>query len=160
MEFKFDQAITHAIGFIITFWLIGKFAWKPLLALMEERRNRIESEFKTIENEKAAVAQQQAEYEQRMRQIEDERRAELVKAVEEGKRVAAQLKEDAQREASAISDKAKADVEREVLKARVQLKDDVVAMTMTATEKVLGETLDDVKHRDMISRYIDDMAKA
>ena len=53
MSLDWQQLVTHAIGFLITLWLLKKLAWGPLLDLMEERRNRIAGEFQTIEDEKA-----------------------------------------------------------------------------------------------------------
>ncbi|MDZ4723746.1 MAG: F0F1 ATP synthase subunit B [candidate division Zixibacteria bacterium] len=159
MTFDIQQFLTHLVGFLITLWILKKFAWGPLLALMEERRNKIVDEFKSIDDEKAKVALQQVEYDSRLKEIENERRAKLVEAVDEGKRVAADMKATAQTEAKEIGSKAKAELEREVAKAKVQLKNDMVAITMRATEKVIKEKLDETKQRDLIGRFIDDLQK-
>lgn len=150
---------THTIGFLITLWLLGKFAWKPLLALMEERRNRIENEFRMIDEQKAAVAKQAAEYEHRLKEIESEKRAELVKAADEGRRMAGEIKAAAQAEAKETATRSKAELEREVAKAKVQLKNDMVSITMSATEKLVRQKLDDPKQRELIGKMIDDLAK-
>ena len=63
ISLEWQQLLTHAVGFLITLWILKKFAWGPLLGLMEERRNRIVDEFKRIDDEKAKVAQQAAAYE-------------------------------------------------------------------------------------------------
>ncbi|MFZ5981655.1 MAG: F0F1 ATP synthase subunit B [Candidatus Zixiibacteriota bacterium] len=160
IEIQWQQILTHALGFLLTIWVLKKFAWKPLLALMEERRNKIVEEFKEIDNEKAKVAEMTAEYEAKLRDIENERRAKLVEAVDEGKKVAAEIKANAQKEVKDLHTKAKADLERDVEKAKVQLRDEMVAITMTAAEKVIREKLDDAKHRDLIRKYIDELEKA
>jgi F-type H+-transporting ATPase subunit b len=160
MNLEWQQIVTHAIGFLITLWILKKFAWGPLLSLMEERRNRIVSEFKQIEDEKAKVAQQAAEYEAKLKGIEAERRVEIVKAVDEGKKVAAEIKEQAQHEVKELHAKAKADLERDVAKARVELRDQMVAITLSAAEKVVHEKLDEPKHRELIDRYIRSLEKA
>lgn len=160
MSLDWQQILTHSIGFLITLWLLKKFAWGPLLGLMEERRNKILSEFKQIDDEKAKVAQQAADYDARMKQIDAERRSKIVEAVEEGKRVAADLKSVAQAEVKELQTKAKAELEREVAKAKVQLKNEMIAITMSAAEKVVREKLDDPKHRELIGKYIDEVQKA
>nr|AOR51136.1 ATP synthase subunit b [uncultured bacterium pAW1] len=157
MSIEWQQLLTHALGFILTLWILKKFAWAPLLGLMEERRNRIAEEFRTIDEQKSAVAQQQALYEARMREIDSERRAKLVEAVEEGKHVAAEMKAQAQHEVKELHAKARTDLERDVAKARVELRDQMVAMTMSATEKIIKERLDETKHRELISRYIEEV---
>jgi F-type H+-transporting ATPase subunit b len=83
-----------------------------------------------------------------------------VEAVDEGKKVAADLKAGAQREVKELHTKAKADLEREVAKAKVQLRDEMITLTMAATEKIIDEKLTDDKHRQLIGRYIDGVEKA
>jgi F-type H+-transporting ATPase subunit b len=153
MEFVWQQALTHAVGFLIMVWILKRFAWSPLLALLEERRNKIADEFKNIDEEKAKTAQLTADYEARLKEIDAERRAKLVEGVNEGKKIAEEIK-------SEISIKAKADLVREVAKAKVQLKDDMVAMTVTAAERIINEKLDDAKHRELIGSFIDNVEKA
>ena len=42
----------------------------------------------------------------------------------------------------------------------MELRDQMVAITMTAAEKVIREKLDDAKHRDLIDGYIRNLEKA
>lgn len=159
MNLEWQQLLTHAVGFLITLWILKKFAWGPLMNLMEERRTRIMDEFKQIDLEKVKVAEQQAAYGAKLKEIEAQRRAEIVKAVEEGKRVAADIKAQAQHEVKELHTKTKAELEREVAKARVELRDQMVTITMNAAEKVIRERLDEKKHRELIDRYIADVEK-
>lgn len=157
MQFEWQQIITHAVGFLITMWILKKFAWGPLMNLMEERRNRIIEEFQRIDDERAKVAEQLALYESKLKEIDSERRAKIVEAVDEGKRVAADIKSQAQHEAKELHTKTRADLEREVAKARVELRDQMVTITMSAAEKVIRERLDEKKHRELIERYIQEV---
>ncbi len=160
MDLSWQQLVTHLVGFIITVWLLKKFAWGPLLSLMEERRNKIAGEFQTIEDEKAKVAELTAEYEAKLKDIESERRQKIVEAVNEGKKIAEEIKAAARDEAREIAVKAKADLAQDVAKARVQLKNEMIAITMAAAEKILREKLDDAKHRELIGNFIDNVEKA
>ncbi len=160
MNFELQQILTHALGFLIFVWILRRFAWGPLLALMEERRNKIAGEFAEIDNQKAEVAKVSADYEARMKEIENERRARLVEAVKEGKELAADIKNQAMAEVRALHEKAKSDLQRDVAQAKVQLRDEMIAMTMRAAEKVIREKMDDRKHRELIGQYIDEVGRA
>ena len=160
MEFELQQILTHALGFLITVWILRRFAWGPLLGMMEKRRSKIVDEFQQIETEKANAAKLAADYEAKLRDIESERRDKLIEAADEGKQMASEIKAAAQEEVKQLRTKAKADLEREIVKAKVQLRDEIVGMTLTATEKVLHEKLDEAKHRDLIGRFIDNLEKA
>jgi len=159
MSLEWQQILTHLVGFGLVVWLLKKFAWGPLLDLMEERRNKIVDEFKQIDDEKARVAELTAEYDAKLKDIDNERRVKIVEAVDEGKALAAEIKANAQNEVKDINAKAKADLEREVAKAKVQLRNEMIALTMTATEKVIREKLTDDKHRELIGGFIDGLEK-
>jgi F-type H+-transporting ATPase subunit b len=160
MNLEWQQLLTHAVGFLITLWILKRYAWKPLLALLEDRRNRIIDDFKKIDDENAKVAEQKAQYEAKLREIDNERRAKLVEAVDEGKKIAADIRAHAQDEVKELHIKAKAELEREVAKAKVELRDQMVTITMTAAQKLIKEELNDAKHRDLINRYIAEVEKA
>jgi len=160
MDLQWQQLLTHLVGFVITVWLLKRYAWGPLLAMMEERRSKIKAEFDNIEAEKANVAKLTAEYEAKLRDIDAERRAKLVEAINEGKKIAEQIKSDARTDAQKQSDKAKEELVRDVAKAKVQLKNDMVTMTITAAQKLINEKLDDPKHRELISGFIDNVESA
>ena len=159
MNFELQQILTHALGFLIFVWVLKKFAWGPLLGLMEERRAKIAGEFEEIDKQKAEVAQITADYEARMKEIDNERRAKMVEAVKEGKQMAADIKADAINEIRALHEKAKTDLQRDVAKAKVQLRDEMIGLTMAAAQKVVREKMDDAKHRDLIGRYIDELGR-
>lgn len=159
MDLQWQQLLTHLIGFLITVWLLKKYAWGPLLAMMEERRNKIISEFDSIEAEKEKVAEMAAVYETKLKDIDADRRARLVEAVNEGKKIAAEIKAEAHEEVKQAGVKAAEELEREVAKAKVQLKNDMVNMTISAAEKIINEKLDDAKHRELIGGFLNNVEK-
>jgi F-type H+-transporting ATPase subunit b len=154
------QALTHLISFLIALWLLKKYAWGPIMNLLDERRQKIADEFQQIDDEKSKVSEMAADYEAKLKNIENERRAEIVKGVDEGKKLATEIKENAQKEARELAEKSRRDLEREIAKAKVQLRDDMVSMTMSAAEKVIHERLDEQKHRELIGRFIEGLEKA
>lgn len=159
MDIQWQLLLTHAVGFLLTLFILYKFAWDPLLSLLDERRNKIKDEFDKIDNEKEQVENLTAEYQGKLKEIDNERRVKITEAVNEGKKIAEEIKSDAKDEAKQIIGKAKGELERDVAKAKVQLKNDMVAMTLTAAERIINEKLDDDKHRELINGFIDDVEK-
>jgi F-type H+-transporting ATPase subunit b len=157
MNIEFSQILTHMVGFLIALAILAKFAWKPMLAMLDERREKIATEFQRIEAKKADAEKLLLDYEQRLRKIEEEARLKLNEAVQEGQQVAGQLKADAQEEARKIVSRAKSELARDVAQARSQLKADMVAMTISATEKLLREKLDTDANRKLVTRFLDEV---
>jgi F-type H+-transporting ATPase subunit b len=160
MELFLPQIITHSIGFILVVLLLKKFAWGPLTDMLEERREKIVSEFREIEYQKKDVENQKAQYDDKLKEIEGERREKLLEGVNEGQKIANELKATAQNEAKELITRAKAESEREVTKAKAQLKKDMVDITLVAAEKMLNEKLTEEKDRQLVGGFIDKIQQA
>lgn len=159
MNLDVQLIVTHIIGFVIMVWILGKFAWKPLMGILEERRQKIKSEFDKIETGKAEVADIKADLEAKLKDIDNLSRQRLTEAVNEGQRIAADIKEDGRKEAKEIITRAKEELQRDVEKARAALKEDMVSITLAAAEKVISARLDDSENRRLVADFIDNVEK-
>jgi len=155
MSLEIGQVLTQIVAFLIVVWVLKKFAWKPLLSVMEERRKKIRAEFEGIEEQKKKVQTLTEEYQEKLKGIEAEARAKIQEAVNEGRKISQEIQTEARAQAREILDRTKEQVEREIAKAKIQLKNDLVNMTVAATEKIIKEKLDAQKHQKLIEEFID-----
>src|ERR1700756_2013218 len=74
--------IAQIILFFIVYWVLSKFAFKPIMAMLEERRRRIEEGQINAEKIKQQLAEAQAKYEETLARAnaEAQRLIEEVKA--------------------------------------------------------------------------------
>ncbi len=154
---ELSQIITNIIGFLIALWLLKKFAWRPLLSTLEQRRQRIKSDLESAENRKKEMDKLSAEFEEKLRGIDAIARARIQEAIVEGNKMAAEIKESARRESREIVAKARAELARDIAKAKVQFRDEVVQMALSAAEKLIRERLDRQKHRDLIQDFLGEL---
>ncbi|MFP4379358.1 MAG: F0F1 ATP synthase subunit B [Candidatus Sumerlaeia bacterium] len=150
-------ALTHLVAFLVFIWLLNKFAVKPVLRLLDERRDRIANQFDQIAASEKRVAALREEYEQKIQDINEEARKRVAEEVNKGKRTADEIAEKARAEASEIVDKAKANIQVQVDKARTELKEEIVNMAISAAERLLREQLDEQKHRELVGSFIQEM---
>ena len=160
MNLVWQQIVTHALGFLIVVFALKKFAWGPVMDMVEERRDKIANDFREIELQKQDIRQQEEQYQQKLKEMDAEHRQKLLEGVNEGQKVANELKSNAQAEAKEIISKAKEETVREVAKAKVQLKKDMVEITMSAAEKILAEKLTADKDRELVAGFIDELESA
>ncbi|MCX7918924.1 MAG: F0F1 ATP synthase subunit B [bacterium] len=154
MQLDWSQIVTQIIGFLLLVWLLKKFAWKPILQLLETRRNKIIAEFERIDRTKQEVERLKQEYEQQLKTIDVQARQKILEAVQEGQKIALEIQEQARDDARQLIEKAKQNIDLEIAKAKVELRNEIVNMTLQATEKMILEKLDDQKHRELITQYI------
>ena len=154
MNLVWQQVLTQIVGFLIVLWVLKRFAWKPILTLLEERRQRIKSEFEAAAQKKEEANQLLASYEAKLKEIDALARAKITEAVSEAQRLAAEIKEEARKEGRELVVRSQAEIAREIAKAKVQLKEDMVAISLTATEKIISQKLDEPGHRRLVDEYL------
>jgi len=157
MHIDWGQIVTHALGFIITVWLLKRYAWGHVLGFVEKRRETIAASFDEIEKGRTEVSDQKAQLESELENIEAIRRDKIQEAAREAETLAAEIKEEARHEAIATRDKAKDDITIELDKANEILKDRIIASVLTATEKLVGHQLDRDKHNKLIDDFLNDI---
>jgi len=154
MDLVVSQIIIQIIDFLVMFWILKRYGWKPILNLLDERRKRIESEFNTIAVQKEEVKNMAEDYNLKLKEIEVVARHRIQEAVMEGRKIAREIQEEAQANAKAILFKAKEDVNKEIAKARNQLKNDLVNMAIATAEKILLEKFDESTHDKLITEFV------
>jgi F-type H+-transporting ATPase subunit b len=157
VNLEISQILSQVIAFLITVWVLKRFAWKPLLGLMEERQKKIKSEFDEIKNQKEKMRRQAQEYNEKMAQIETQARIRIQEGVQEGLKVAREIQNEAHKQARDILNKAQEEVEREIEKAKVQLKNNLVNIAIAVTQKIIKEKLDSEKDKKLIAEFINDV---
>ena len=156
MNLEWGQIVTQMIGFLIAVLLLKKYAWSKLLGILEERRQKIASSFREIEDTRNEAEAQKAKYDKELELIDDLRRANILEAAKQANELAAEIREEARREAVVMREKAKEDIERDIDKANAELRDQIVYTVITATEKVIHERLDPEKHGQLIEAFINE----
>src|SRR4029077_3101190 len=94
------QVLTQILGFLLMVWILRRYAWGPVMGMLEARREKIAGEFKEADRLKAEAVGLKARYETDMKGIEAQARQRMQEAVAEGQRVAAEIKTQAQKDAA------------------------------------------------------------
>ncbi|MBI1952854.1 MAG: F0F1 ATP synthase subunit B [Candidatus Omnitrophica bacterium] len=151
------QFVVNILAFLLLWAILKRFAWGSLLALIDERRARIASEFQTIDRAKEELEKLKLQYQEHLTKIEEEARGKIQQAIGEGRAIAMEIEEEARTHARATLEKAKESVALEVAKARIELKEQVVDLAIQLTHKVLKEHLDEETDRRMIEAFIQEI---
>ncbi|MBP5582562.1 MAG: F0F1 ATP synthase subunit B [Bacteroidales bacterium] len=138
------------LTFLLVVFLLIKFAWKPVLGMINERNKSIEDSLKLAETTKAEMAKLQADNEKLLAEARKERDNLLKEAREMKDQMIAQAKADATVEANKIMAAAKVSIENEKNQAMQDLKNQVAVLSFEIAEKVIGKELENKKVSDEI----------
>jgi F-type H+-transporting ATPase subunit b len=141
--FGFDWKIffSQVISFIIVALVLRRFAYKPILAILEERRQRIAEGLLNAEK----IKQQLAEAEQRHAEILSQANAQALKMIDDARSSAAHVAEQKQQEAIAAAEQIVAKArEASVIeheRTMTELKRELGRLVVDTTAKVTGKVL-------------------
>ena len=149
--------VTQILGFLVLLWALNRWAFGPLLAVLEARRAKIAAEFAAAERAKAEAQEEKGRYQQELRGIEARARQRLTEAVAEGQKVAGEIRQQAQAEAARRLERAQDDIARENEKAKERIKEQVIDLALRSAEKILRQKLDDPAQRRLAGEFIDEV---
>ena len=145
------------VCFVITFFVLRKFAFGPIQRTIDERRERIRSSVEEAENTRREARALLEEHKQLMGQAKSEASGILAEA----RRAAEQQRERAREEVEADRQRRLEDtrkqIEAETARALEQIRAEVADLTLIATEKVTGKVLDTSDHKRLIDDAIGDL---
>ena len=150
-----QQILTQILGFLILLWLMRKFAFRPLLSMLDARRQKIVSEMEAIAASKREMESLKRDYEVKLREIEHPARLAVQQAIAEGQRLAKEISDEARKEAQGILQKAKEQIGQEMAAARVQLRDDVAVLAVSCAAKIIRSEINPERNRALVLEQIE-----
>jgi F-type H+-transporting ATPase subunit b len=157
MHVELAQVLSQVVAFLITLAVLKRFAWKPLLQILEERRNNIQAELDAIQEQRDALVILEAEYNERVQGLETLARTKIQEAIHDAQKIAREIQQRARDQAQELVEKTRSDLEQELVKARMQLKNDVVHLTMLATEKLTHGAMNAAMQEKMLIEFIENL---
>ncbi|MDX5338085.1 MAG: F0F1 ATP synthase subunit B [Cyclobacteriaceae bacterium] len=146
------------IAFLALLFILIKFAWKPMLAALEERETSIDNALKAAEQARNEMAILKADNEKLLQEARLERDAILKKAHDASEKMISDAKTEASKVAAEQIENAKAVIETEKKAALAEVKNQVAMLTLEVTEKLLKRTLSDKKaQKELVDEFVKDI---
>lgn len=148
--------VVQLINFGLLFGLLGAFAYRPIMRMLDERSAKIKEGLeKSAEAEKRAT-EIDLEAKKALEEARKQGQVLIAQATEMAQKYGEALKEQAKKESESLIERARAEIQLERDQAIARLRGEFADITVLAAGKVINETLDKEKHR----KVIDDVLKA
>ncbi|HAL60819.1 MAG TPA: ATP synthase F0 subunit B [Chloroflexi bacterium] len=145
--------LSQVVNFLILFAGLYFLLWKPILKMLDERKERIQQGLEDAERAKEERERAQAEFDKR-----------LEEAAQERERIIARAREEAQEERKAILAEAEQEAERALIEAREEaqlererileeLRGQVAVLAIAAANRLIGEALDEERQRRLVDEF-------
>lgn len=144
---------------LVLFILMKKLAWGPVKKILDERSK--------IEQDRLDEAERLRKENEEMKEIITSRletsKAEAQKMIDdarkEGQSIRNSLENEGKERSKQLLDEAQKDIEKQKNQMLDEVHQEIVDVAMNATEKLLGDKIDEDKDRELIEKFIEEVAK-
>ena len=142
------------LTFLLLVFVLAKFAWKPLLKMLQDREDMVRSSLEDAKKAKSELERLNEESEAIMAKA----RSEAQSILADGKAAAEKVKDDiiakSKEQANKIREDAGNQIQVEKDKAISEIKKEVVNLTLSVAEKLIQKNLSDADNKSLIEESL------
>jgi F-type H+-transporting ATPase subunit b len=152
-----DPRVTAAsvTGFLILWAVLAKYLFKPMMGLLKEREEEIKNTYANADAAREDAEKLKSDLDNRLAGIEAEARARIQDAIKDAQKAKDDILAEARSRSEDLLRRGQEDLAREREKTLAELREDVVNLSLAATGKLIGESMDDARHRKLVGEFID-----
>jgi F-type H+-transporting ATPase subunit b len=143
--------------FVALLGILWKFAWGPILEMVQAREDGIQSTLDQAANERDEAAKLLAEHREQMADARRQGQQMIAEGKEAGERVRQDIEEKARAEGDAMIERAVESIEREKDAALEELRKESVDLALAAAAKLVQASLDEKKDRELVMGFIEEL---
>jgi F-type H+-transporting ATPase subunit b len=142
------------LAFLILLFILGKYAWKPILKAVADRETSIESALLKADAVREEMARLTNENEALLKQARGERDAILAEATKIKNQIIAEAKEAAHKEGARQIELARIEINNQRSIAMADVKNQVATLSIDIAEKILRKQFEDSKKQDELVKEL------
>jgi len=146
--------ISNLIGFIILLVVLYFFAYKKILSTFDERSRRIKESMEIAESVKEQSTNAEEEIKKQIQIASQQGQEIIARATQTSEEIRAKAQVQAKQDAETIIVRAQQAINAERDSAIDELRQEFADLTIMAAGKVIGETLDEKSHKELIDKVL------
>ena len=147
----------NLLNVAILAFILAKLLYKPVCGLLAARENRIKSQLETARDSMEKADEQKLQYEEKLGNIDLERKQILDGARELASQEGHAIVEDAKREAATLKARAAEEIEMERLRLVDEVKEAIIDVSSAMTAKFVTISIDKETHDRLFAETVAEM---
>jgi len=153
----FIDMIPPLVSFVVLVALLAFLLYKPVKKVLQARSERVMGELAEAEEKNATAYELKSQYEQKIRNIEQECSAMLNEARKQANVVRGEIINDAKIEAQEVRSRAANDVDFELNRVKGEVHHAIVDISAEMAEKLMTVTIDKSIHDSLFDEAMDEL---
>jgi len=156
---NFKAIIIQAVGFLILLFILKKYLFGRISAMLKERSEGVKNEYTKIENDKVEAERLRIEYQRKLSDAETEAVKRIQEAVNEGSRVSEEIIKRAKEEIELMKVKAKEGIDQERKKALAEIRNQVVTLSLLASSRLIRQSISSQTAEKLVDDFIEEIGE-
>ena len=149
-----DLGIWTVLVFLLLLFVLGKFAWKPMMQGLEHRERAIHSALQEAQQAREEAARLRAQLEEQMRHANEQSRQILDEARRAGERTTAEMIAKAHKEIQAEHERLQREMNLAYAQARRELQTQAADLATLVASKVIRRQMNHGDHRQLVEEAL------
>ena len=150
--------VVELIAFLAMMAVLARYVYPEIVRLAEARQRLVAEQLTEAERSRTDAESRLKEAEAKLNEARRTAQTVIDSATKSAEQLRQELKQKAEAEAKRLLEAARKEIEAEREQAVQSVRNEVAGLVVSATEKVIGETLDAGKHKQLIERAIAEVA--
>ena len=148
--------VAYLVNFILLLGILGFFAYKPLMRMLDERTERIRESLEAADQARQEAANAQEAIQEQITEARREGQRIMDQTREAAERFRTEEMEKARLEAEAFVERARSDIQRERDTALQEVRASFGDLAITAAERVIRSSLDRTARESLIAQVLEE----
>lgn len=158
-DVNFGLFFWTALVFLVTLWILARFAYPAILGAVEEREKRIAEQLGEADRLNAEAKTLLAEQQKQLAESRAAAQAMLAEARSVSEKERAAMLQQAQQEQEALMERARREIANEKEKALLALRQEAVDLSLAAASRLIGQRLDAAADRKLVEEYLASLSR-
>ena len=146
--------LAQIVNFGLLLFVLWRFAYRPVLKMLDDRKQKIQASLDYAEQVKRDAANQQKEFEKKLDETRREIQAASAAASQAGEKEREVILAQARDEARKLVEQAKSQIDYERKQMLSDLREEVIRLSMLTSQKVIGQSLDEKAHHRLVDEFL------
>ena len=146
--------VAQLVNFFLLLVLLRIFLYKPILEMLDRRKQRIQEGEQAAEQSKEQASQAETDVATQIEEARQQSQALVAQAQEASNRIQEDSRNQAKQEADLLLERARNEIQLERDQAVAVLRSEFADLTVSAAEKVIGQSLDRQAHQRLIDEVL------
>jgi F-type H+-transporting ATPase subunit b len=142
------------VTFLVMVWILGRYAWRPLLQALDAREKSIEDSIDQARRDRDEAQSLLEQHQALVAEARRERAAALDQGRADAEKLRSEILAEAQQQREQLLEQTRSQIDAGLRQARAELRTLAVDLSIRAAEKLLVKNLDDATQRRLVEDYL------